>query len=79
MTPTEFAAAVDRLGWSQRGLADLLGCDDRLVRRWANGERSFPPSLVAWLRTLATFHAAHPPPTDWRRRAVAGSSFEDRL
>lgn len=59
------------LRWSQRGLADALECDDRLVRRWASGAGSIPPDVAAWLEALAAAHEAHPAPTDWRRRSAA--------
>ena len=40
MTPTERRAALEAIGWSQRGLADRIGWDDGTVRRWmrARGE-----------------------------------------
>jgi hypothetical protein len=58
MTPPEFRLCLDLLAWSQRGLARLLGLDDRTLRRWASG----PGDIADWLATLAAFHAKHPPP-----------------
>ncbi|TGE01665.1 hypothetical protein EU555_03025 [Methylobacterium nonmethylotrophicum] len=58
------------LRWSQRGLADALECDDRLVRRWASGDGSVPPEVAAWLEALADAHERNPPPAGWRRRAA---------
>lgn len=50
MNPTDLETAAKLLfgserfgfGW-QRPLARALDVDDRLVRRWASGERSVPP------------------------------------
>jgi ribosome-binding protein aMBF1 (putative translation factor) len=69
VTPDAFRAALDTIGWSQRGLADRLSCDDRMVRRWASGELTVPPSIARWLARLARCHAANPAPDDWRRRS----------
>ena len=62
MTPPEFRLCLDLLAWSQRGLARLLGLDDRGVRRWASGQNEIPDNIAHWLATLATFHAKHPRP-----------------
>ena len=42
MTPTDFRAALARLGLTQAGAARLLGVDERTARRWARGERQVP-------------------------------------
>jgi DNA-binding transcriptional regulator YiaG len=42
MTPTEFRAALDRLGLTQMGAGRVLGVDGRTVRRWASGESDVP-------------------------------------
>lgn len=68
MTPTRLRDCLALLRWSQRGLADALACDDRLVRRWASGDAEVPPEVAAWLDKLAATHQTHPPPTDWRKR-----------
>lgn len=70
MTPDRLRLALGLLRWSQRGLAEALECDDRLVRRWASGHASVPPEVAAWLEALAAAHAAHPVPQGWRRRAA---------
>jgi hypothetical protein len=62
MTPAEFRICLQHLAWSQRGLAELLGRDDRLVRRWVSGSNEVPEDVAGWLATLAAFHAQHPPP-----------------
>lgn len=61
MTPERFRECLDALDWTQRGLAALLGVDERQVRRWAGGSR-IPEPIAAWLETLAQFHEEHPPP-----------------
>ena len=71
MTPDRIRECLAMLRWTQRGLADALGCDDRLVRRWASGDAEIPASVAAWLETLARVHAATPPPAGWKRRALS--------
>ncbi len=68
MTPKRFTQCLASLRWTQRGLAAILECDDRLVRRWASGEADIPASVAAWLETLAQAHDAIPPPQGWKRR-----------
>lgn len=68
MTPTRLREVLALLRWTQRGLADALTCDERLARRWASGAAPVPPVVAAWLETLATCHADHPPPEGWRIR-----------
>lgn len=63
MTPTERRAALDAIGWSQRGLADRLGWDEGTVRRWMRDGGEAPITVDLWLATLAAFHQANPPPT----------------
>ena len=70
MTPDRLRAVLDILRWSQRGLADALACDDRLVRRWASGDASVPPDIATWLEALAEAHERLPVPEGWRRRAA---------
>lgn len=69
MTGDRLIEALVALRWTQRGLASLLECDDRLVRRWAAGEADIPASVAAWLEALAQCHEAAPPPQGWKRRA----------
>ena len=58
-----FRECLALLHWSQRGLAEILYCDDRLVRRWAHGSELVPESVVRWIEKLAFAHEASPPPT----------------
>lgn len=48
MTPEAFRAAVERLQWSYRGLADMVQVDERQVRRWAAGA-AVPAPIAAWI------------------------------
>jgi len=84
MTEEQCAAALETIGWSQRGLAAELACDERMVRRWALGEAPVPSSIARWLTRLAAFHArqraaqeafhaSHPAPEDWRTRTPPGA------
>ena len=71
--PRRFLACLDALCWSQRGVAALLGRDDRLIRRWAAGRAAVPADVAAWLETLTTWHEANPPPVAPRGRPGVGS------
>ena len=80
MTPTRLRDCLEALRWSQRELAAVLGCDDRLVRRWAVGTPGYavPGSVGEWLEALATTHIRHPPPTDWRGLQTDVAKLQDR-
>jgi hypothetical protein len=68
MTPEEFTAALTRLGWSQRYLAQLLSCDTNLPTRWARGVAPIPAAISKWLRQTVLCVERHPVPDDWRVR-----------
>ncbi len=70
MTPTRLRECLTALGWSQRGLADMLEVHETRVRRWARGLLDVPPEVAAWLETLAAVHVAHPAPAGWDRAAA---------
>ena len=70
MTSTRLRECLDALGWSQRGLADMLGLHETRVRRWARGLVEVPPEVAQWLETLAATHAAHPLPAGWQHEAA---------
>ncbi len=74
MSPSQLRDALALLRWSQRGLAEALGCDDRLVRRWAAGDAAIPAEIAGWLATLAATHRAHPPPETWRSRRIGAAA-----
>ena len=71
MSPSDLREALALLRWSQRGLAEALGCDDRIVRRWASGDAMIPADVVLWVSSLAKAHQANPPPQAWRTRRLA--------
>lgn len=56
------------LGWSLRSLAEQLECNERTVRRWADGSQPTPDAVLVWLQTLVSFHQDHPAPDGWRLR-----------
>lgn len=66
MTPDAFRYALETLGWSWVFLAEKLDCNERTVRRWANGTREVPEPIAMWLADLALYHNDRPPP-EWRR------------
>lgn len=70
MTAERFHECLASLRWSLRGLAAILECDDRLVRRWASptDPAKIPPAIADWLEGLTQAHELLPPPEDWRRR-----------
>ena len=74
MTPDQLRDALALLHWSGRGLAAILMCDERLVRRWGSGAQAVPAPVAAWLGRLAAAHEANPAPcpADWRQRETAG-------
>lgn len=61
MTPERFRESLALLHWSQRGLSDILGMDERQVRRWASGA-TIPEPISEWLEKLARYHERNPPP-----------------
>jgi hypothetical protein len=81
MTPTRYRECLEILGLSQRGLAPLLRCSDRLTRSWATGRETIPTEVSDWLEAWVTNRLAHPdppPPASWRRNQTArpGQSAE---
>lgn len=67
MSPDRLRECLDVLHWSQRGLADILGLDERQVRRCAAGQSQLRDGESAWLERRARAMEADPPP----RRARA--------
>jgi hypothetical protein len=69
MTRDRYRECLATVGQSQRGLADVLGCSDRLTRAWASGGNRIPANVAAWLEAWAALRLAHPdpePPVSWR-------------
>jgi hypothetical protein len=74
MTPTRYRECLAALGLSQRGLAPLLRCSDRLPRSWATGREPIPQVISDWLEAWVANKLAHPdppPPEGWRRQFSA--------
>lgn len=68
MTATEFRAHLDRLRWTQRGLAFSLGVHHNTVHRWALGQATIPAYVSGWLEEMvAHMDDAPPPPTAIQR------------
>jgi len=70
MTPARYRECLAFLDLSQRGLAPILGCSDRLTRAWATGRSLVPIGIAEWLEEWVAIRQAHPdplPPEDWHR------------
>jgi hypothetical protein len=77
MTPTRYRECLGFLGLSQRGLAPILQCSDRLTRSWATGREIIPSEVADWLEAWVAIRLMHPdppPPESWRRLRVSYSS-----
>jgi hypothetical protein len=46
MTPTVFRKCLVALHWTQRGLAEIIGVNEREVRRWAGMTASSRMSTI---------------------------------
>jgi hypothetical protein len=62
MTADRFRECLAALHWTQRGLAEIIGVNEREVRRWAGSQNQIPPNIAAWLDRLARCHEVNPPP-----------------
>ena len=58
MTAAEFRAALEAVGYSQRGFAAYTGSNERTVRRWALGEKDIPPWVPVLLALMQPKAAA---------------------
>lgn len=52
MTANQYRAAVRKLGFSQEGIAPVLGIGKRTSQGYALGESSIPPATAIVLRLL---------------------------
>jgi len=50
--PEYFRELVESTGMTQPALGDVLGCDERTIRRYLTGERQFPYSAQFALECL---------------------------
>jgi len=62
MTSATFRAHLEALGWTQRGLAVLLGLSHNTVHRWALDEAVIPERYAQWIEGVAAYMQKHPPP-----------------
>lgn len=79
MNPTRLRECLEALGWSQRGLAEMLGLHETRVRRWARGSLEIPANVEAWLEKLARTHFSDPLPEGWKPPERDGSSPKMRI
>jgi hypothetical protein len=73
VTPQRYQECLDQLELSQRGLAPVLRCSDRLTRAWATGAESIPHEIAVWLESCVLLRkgkpkARLPKPREWRRQ-----------
>lgn len=52
MTPEEFKAIRERLGWTQRATGEALGLDARSIRRYESGERAISKPAAILFKTI---------------------------
>ena len=52
MTANQYRTALTKLGYSQEGVAELLGIGKRTSQGYALGEYPIPPSAAVLLRLL---------------------------
>jgi DNA-binding transcriptional regulator YiaG len=50
MSSTEYAKALDRLGFPNRGFCKFIGVNERTGRDWLSGETRVPGAIAAFLR-----------------------------
>lgn len=53
MTAEQIKTLRERLGWTQRGMADYLGVNQNTVNRWENGQCKPMPLCLRALQRLA--------------------------
>jgi transcriptional regulator with XRE-family HTH domain len=63
---TPLAALLARIGWTTGELAARLDISPDTTRSWANGRRSTPLSVLAWLADVAAaVTKVRPKPAGW--------------
>jgi len=72
MTPELLQRELDAIGWTQAELARKAGVTRTTALRWLAGAHPVPPSVGDWIRTLAAFHRANPPPAIRRSMGARG-------
>ena len=56
MTPSEFRAAIERMGMDQRQAAGWLRVTEGAVSRWVNGLRPIPGPVVVLIELALAQH-----------------------
>ena len=69
---------LEQLGWTQRGLAAVIGVHETRIRRMLNGSAPMDELLLAWLAKLAKFHCKNPPPRLDRLRVPKNAGQDER-
>jgi len=54
MQPTAFKTSRQQLGLTQAGLAALMRCDARTIRKWEAGDREIPGPVEVLVEALLT-------------------------
>lgn len=62
MTPTRLRECLETIGWTQRGLARMLGRQEGTVRQWARGAVQIPEDVGYWVNRVANHIEKYPPP-----------------
>jgi hypothetical protein len=83
LTPERYQECLDQLGLSQRGLAPVLRCSDRLTRAWATGTATIPREIAVWLESCVLLRrgkpkARLPQPMEWRRLPIVPITHEGK-
>lgn len=52
MTPDEFKTAIEKLGYSQVGIAKIFGVNGRTARRWASGANDIPRAVEMQINSM---------------------------
>jgi hypothetical protein len=76
MTPETFRAMQALTGLSNARLGERLGVGESAVRNWSGGRTRVPGEVADWLRGLAGWLDANPPPQapfEGRRRGPGRS------
>jgi transcriptional regulator with XRE-family HTH domain len=60
MDGAELRRIRDRLGWTQRRLAEELGVTENTVARWERDELGMRPTAERLIRRIAAEHKAKP-------------------
>jgi hypothetical protein len=62
MTPEQLANCLAVLCWTNTDLANAIGRDEAVVRRYLAGTKEIPPPVAAWLVKAASWMLDNPCP-----------------